>query len=372
MKILYGTNFRVGQTGEFLAIALARMGIVLIPFTPSPDPPDGWLSVPPDVDAVELMRAEAPDADLFLMVESSVGTPFLPKRIPDLPIPTGYWLYDNYLNFRWNKEVAALFDRTFFAQLHRVRQANRYGADNVSWLPFAADEVFHRDFGLERDIDIGYVGSITGQKQRFFAELAKAGLTVTTNDRYLSYDEIGRFYSRCKVVYNILARRDMNVRTFEAPSAGALVVNQRWIDEGCHEIFREGESMLFHDFTDAPAIIRRILVDEGERKRIGENGRRIVAEGHTYRHRAETIIDRMGSGVTDRRRRRATGFAAPVAEALTCGHRDFKWYDRAQGAMREAFTRSFTKTALHLVGYGWWRMKEKIEKIVWSLGKAPV
>ncbi|MBF0169923.1 MAG: glycosyltransferase [Nitrospinae bacterium] len=372
MKILYGANFRVGQTGEFLAIALERMGIDLVPFTPSGDAPDGWLTVDPQVDAVELFRAEAADADLFLMVESSTGQPFLPRNIPDLPIPTAYWLYDNYLNFRWNKEVAALFDHVYFAQQYRMRQAHAYGRTNVHWLPFAADEVFHRNFHCDRDIDIGYVGSITGQKKRYFADLEKAGLTVTTNDRYLSYDEIGRFYSRCKVVYNILARRDMNVRTFEAPAAGAVVVNQRWIDEGVHDIFKEGESMLFHSFRDAPSIIRRILADDAERERIGANGERIVMAGHTYRHRAQRIIDAAAVGVTDGRVARNRSFVIPVAEGLTCLHRDFGWFGRAQAAMKTAFRRSFGGTVRALLRFGWWRIKEKVEKTIWSFGVAPV
>ncbi len=372
MKILYGTNFRVGQTGEFLALAMKRMGVDLVPFSPSDDAPAGWLSVDPQVDAIELMQAEAKDADLFLMVESSTGQPYLPKNIPDLPIPTAYWLYDNYLNFRWNKEVAALFDQVFFAQTYRMRQAHAYGRTNVHWLPFAADEEFHRNAHVERDIDIGYVGSITGQKKRYFADLEKGGLAVTTNDRYLSYGEIGEFYSRCKVVYNILARRDMNVRTFEAPAAGAVVVNQRWIDEGVHDIFKEGESMLFHSFRDAPDVIRAILADDAERDRIGANGERIVMEAHTYRHRAERILEIMAVGVTDERLARNRSFVVPVAEALTCSHRDFGWYDRVQVSMKTGFRRSFGGAVMVSIRFGWWRIKEKIEKTIWSFGSAPV
>jgi len=372
LSILLGSNFKVGQTGEFAWLALKRMGHHVIPFTPSENPPQSWMKTAPDVDAALLHKSFNSIPDMLLMVESSTGRPFLPERIADLEIPTGYWAYDNYLNFRWHKEVAALFDHCFFAQYNRMALARRYGADNVHWLPFAADETFHRDFGVERDIDIGYVGTITPQKQRYFAALEKSGLRVTTNDRYLEHEQVGRFYSRCKLVYNILARRDMNVRTFEASAAGALVVNQSWIDEGCRMIFTGGENMMFHHFDDAPGICRRLLENEPERARMAGAAKRLVMSGHTYRHRMQRALEILSGGVSEARMKRNAGFQVPVAEALVCAHRDFRWRARAAAAMKKALRASAAGTAAHLFKYARYRVREKIEKIAWSFGKAPV
>ncbi len=373
MNVLFGTNFTVGQTGHFAYIALQRMGVNVIPFTATESAPEGWLVTPPDVDMVELVESlDTPAPDCLFMVESSTGKPFLPRRIEELKIPTAYWLYDNYLNFRWNKEVAALFDYVFFAQEYRVNQAHKYGRKNVSWLPFAADEVFHRNFHVDRDIDIGYLGSITDQKKKYFADLEKNGLKVITNDRYLSYDEIGQFNSRCKLVYNILARRDMNIRTFEASYAGALVVNQSWIDEGCAKIFTDGQSMAFHSFTDAADVCKKLLANNPLRERMAANAEKIVASGQTYRHRMEKVLKVLERGVTEERIQRSKSYTVPVATALTCLNRDFKWYDRGLENLRVAFSRSFIKTTLYLLSYAWWRIWEKMEKIVWSFGKAPV
>ncbi len=372
LNILFGTNFRVGQTGEFAYLALKRMGHKVIGFTPEMDAPDEWLKVPADLDAEELASGYGPSVDLFLMVESSTGTPFLPRNISKVSIPTGYWMYDNYLNIRWNKEVAALFDYCFFAQLNRLELARRYGCDNLAWAPFAADEQFHRNFHKERDIDIGYVGSITDQKKRYFSAFEKSGLRVVTNDRYLSYEEIGEFYSRCKLVYNILARRDMNVRTFEASAAGALVINQRFIDEGCHVIFREGESMMFHEFDDAAQICRDLLADDETRERMASNAEKIVMSGHTYRHRMESIIEIMSKGVTESRLERSVGHYVHMAEALTCLHPHFRWRERGLAELMNAFRKAPLRSMAYLVKYCYYRIMEKVEKVKWSFGKAPV
>lgn len=372
MRILLGANYKVGQTAHFAYTALQRMGVKTIPFTPTQDAPQDWVKVAPDLDIVEFYNSLPEKPDAFLMIEGSVGAPFFPRNIEHLPIPTAVWLYDNYLNFRWHKEMAALFDYPFFAQLNRARLAERYTGQSVFWLPFAADEEFHRDFNVERDIDIGYLGTITEQKKQYFRQFEESGLEVKTNERYLSYDEIGRFYSRCKLVYNILARRDLNVRAFEASCAGAVVVNQGWIDEGSRLIFKEGESMAYHNFTDAPDICRRLLADDAKRKQMGENAKNIVISGHTYQGRMKTVIEKLEGGVTEERMSLRSTFAMPVAEALTCANRDFKWHGRAWEKIKEALGRSFLGTISYIAQHALWRVWEKIEKTAWSMGKAPV
>ena len=154
--------------------------------------------------------------------------------------------------------------------------------------------------------------------------------------------------------------------------AGALVVNQGWIDEGCRAIFTEGRDMLFHDFSDAPAICRKMLEDEPERARMAANAGQLVASGHTYRHRMKTILDTMKGGVTEERMKNRARFTIHVAEALTCAHRDFGWKGRAAAALKTAFGKSAAGTMIYLLRYARYRLREKLEKIIWSFGKAPV
>jgi hypothetical protein len=372
MIILLAANYKDGQTTYFSCRAFEKLGVKIIPVTPAVDAPPDWIRVAPDMDIVDFYNGLAEKPDAFLMIEGSVGTPFFPRGIERLPIPTAVWLYDNYLNFRWHKEMAGLFDYPFFAQLNRAQLAEKYTRRSVFWLPFAADEQFHRDSNLERDIDIGYIGTITEQKKKFFRQFSASGLEVQTNDRYFSIEEIGQFYSRCKLVYNILARRDLNVRAFEASCAGAVVVNQGWIDEGSRLIFKEGESMAYHNFSDAPDICRRLLADDTKRSQMGENAKNIVVSGHTYQDRMKTVLGKLAGGVTDERMRLRSTFVMPVAEALICSNRDFKWHGRAWAKIKEALRRSFLGTMSYIAAYALWRAWEKVEKTAWSMGRAPV
>ncbi|MGK7345586.1 MAG: glycosyltransferase family protein [Candidatus Nitrospinota bacterium M3_3B_026] len=371
MRILFGANYHPSQKAEFVRLALERLGHETIPFTASPGAPEGFLRTAPDVDIVDLVKGLGERPDAFLMVESRDGSPFLPRRIADLDIPTAAWFFDNHLNYRWNKEAAALFDHCFFAQLDQARWAWRYGRDNVVWLPFAADEVFHRDFGVERDIDVGYVGSVTGQKRRYFDALEESGLRVVTNDEYLAYEEVGKFYSRCKLVFNISARRDLNPRAFEASYAGALVVSQSMMDAGAREIFTEGENMAFHNFSDAADILRSLLEDGGRRERMAGNAKNLVRSAHLYRHRAERIVETLSTGVTKGRMRRGSTFVMPVAEGLTLRHKQFGWKREGAVKIAEALRRSPWGALLYLLKYAWSRVREKAWKTAISFGKAP-
>lgn len=353
-------------------MAFEREGHEVIPFTPVKGAPEGWITAPPEVDMVELVKSLDVLPDLFIMVESRVGAPFLPRRIADLKIPTACWFFDNHLNYRWNKEAAALFDYAFFAQLNQLRQAWRYGRKNVRWLPFAADEVFHRDFGVGRDIDIGYVGSIIPEKKPYFDVFERHGLEVVTNSEYLRYEDIGRFYSRCKLVFNISARRDLNPRAFEASMAGALVVNQSLIDEGAREIFTEGQNTVFHNFDDAPMICARLLENDAEREKMAGNAKELVLSAHTYRNRVREIAKIVSEGVTRERMRLRSTFVVPMAEGLVCRHPHFKWRERGGERIKEAFGRSPAGSLFYLLKYAWSRLLEKVEKVKLSLGKAPV
>ncbi len=374
MNILLLTNYkRGGHLGFITHRTLTRMGHAVTLATPlACDLPEA-LIVPEDVDAVALVNSLPVKPDLLLWVESSVGNRFLPRRVLEVDIPTACWLGDNYLNHRWHKEYCALYDYAFYAQLGRMELARRiHGYSHLHWLPWGADEEFHRDFHRERDIDVGYVGSIIKDKIRFFQKMEEGGIPVAFNKTFLSGEQVGEYYSRCKIVYNICARFDMNPRTFEACCAGALLVHQRVIDEGFYRIFTPGENCGVHDFDDAPDVIRKWLADPEARGRAAAAGQKLVLEKHLYRHRMEELLDTVKGGVTGRRRAEASGYHGHLRAALTFQHPHFRLRKEAAREFKAAFAVNFSGSALYLLKYAFWRIVEKLEKLKWEMEKRPV
>ncbi len=132
----------------------------------------------------------------------------------------------------------------------------------------------------------------------------------------------------------------MNVRTFD--SGGAVVVNQRWIDEGVHDIFKEEE----HALSPSRDPIRAILTDAAEKSRIDQlNGERIVMGAHTYRHRAEQLPEIMATGVTDTKcplRIWSFILRPRLPRSVDLFAAGLGWYDRAQASMKTGFRRVVT------------------------------
>lgn len=371
MHILLAGSFRKANSSvDFLYHAIKRAGCGVTYIGPLDCEYDEFVKVPQDVDVKEFVNNMETPPDLFLFVEGQTYHYFFPKGIMELEIPTAYWATDNYLNFRWNKEYHALFDYTFFVQENRIKLAQKAGADNLYWLPFAADEVFQRDHNVDRDIDVGYVGTVIADKKRYFDKLEKKGIKVETPETFV--DEIGEYYSRCKIVYNICARFDTNVRVFEAPAAGALLINQANVDSGFYRIFTPGVNADVHDFDDAADVIRSYLNDPEKLKKVAKAGKKTVLEGHTYRHRLEEILRVTSDGVTESRLKRRDSYISNVKAALTYQHPNFRLRKRALAELKLALRKDFFSTILHIIKYAAFRVYEKAEKLYWKLGKAPV
>jgi hypothetical protein len=372
--VLLATNFKEYHLGWFAYRALKSLGVRVTVVSPvDRGGADDLIVAPPDAPMPDLLRGMADKPDLFLYVESSVGSNFFPAGVLDLDVPTAVWLGDNYLNFRWHKEYCAMYDHAFFCQYGRMRLAKKiWGCGNLHWLPFAADEKLNREFPAERDINVGYVGTVIPEKRKFFEKMEKAGVPVEFNKTFLKYDEIGRYYSRCKTVYNISARFDLNPRAFEACYAGAVMIGQRVIDEGFYLIFTPGVNADVHDFDDAPGIIKGYLADGERLRRVAKEGQKLVGEGHTYRHRIEELLRVCAEGVTKRRTEFAKSYQANMKMALVYQHPQFRMRKEAREEFRRAFKKSFFGSLLYLVKYGYWRVREKVEKTIWELGKRPV
>jgi spore maturation protein CgeB len=87
------------------------------------------------------------------------------------------------------------------------------------------------------------------------------------------------------------------MRFFEIPAAGGLQVSSR-----CPEMegeFRQHEQIVYYDDAkELPTLIDRLKSNEEFRARVAAAGHAHVMEKHTYRHRAETLLEHV-AGVRD-------------------------------------------------------------------------
>jgi len=248
------------------------------------------------VSVADLIGGLADQPDLYLWIDPAGR--YFPPGIEDAPVRTACYLIDVHLG-HWRRQVARFFDAVFVAQkdsLPAYRQAA--GHDQVRWLPLAAASDAHRDWGLPRVYDIGFVGNLAAAHRRTARARRLKLLTAryATNDVYGAYspEETGRVYSQSRLAFNTSIAGDVTMRVFEASACGALVLTDA-VSNGLADLFEVGRQLVtYSDDADLLAKADYYLRHEDERRAIAEAGQRRTLASHTYLHRARDILEAVG------------------------------------------------------------------------------
>lgn len=291
MRIAIGYSWFPHSLGFHLERAIASLGHEPIYVgLPEPRRPGYDSGVP----LPALIEALAPRPDLYLWVDPAGR--YFPPGIEDLPIPTACYLVDVHIG-AWRKRAARCFDAVLVAQKDFVpayREAVGHG--QVYWLPLAAAPDVHRDHHLPRDLEVGFVGSVARAHRRVSSRLRRLNLArahFRTNDVFASAapEDVGRIYSRSKVVLNSSIAGDVTMRVFEGTACGALVLTDS-VANGLEDLFHVGdEVVVYRDDADMLAQIRRYLADDAARERIARAGQARTLAEHTYAHRVARVIE---------------------------------------------------------------------------------
>ena len=164
-------------------------------------------------------------------------------------------------------------------------------ADVRYWNQYAHKRPFHRRFddAPARTLDLGFAGNLNPAVQRERApwydrlrHLAAQGVGVEVrNDvRGAAY---GRFLNRCRIGWNRSIRGEANLRTFEVPACGALLLQERGNLE-IAEFFEPGAECVLYGNDDFEAVVLELLGDPRRLDRIAAAGHRRVQE-HRFGNR---------------------------------------------------------------------------------------
>lgn len=294
MHILIGFGNFIGTTGTYLEKSFRKTHRITFVGTPWAERP-GFL---PDVDIAEIAGRLSPKPDLFVYVDSS-SMPYFPRGLERIDCPTVGYLIDAYppetgLSNTMRLHMAPFFDYLFVANKGCI-DLYSHARDNlpVRWLPLACDPAVQQDMGLERIYDVGFVGSIGGPYAERGAALARLEKRWKMNDFRRPYygADMARVYSQSKIVFNITLGRILNMRVFEVPACGALLLTQR-ADNGQTDLFKEGEHFdTFETLDELEDKVAYYLSHPEERERIARAGQHWALTHHTYDHRANQIIE---------------------------------------------------------------------------------
>ena len=223
--------------------------------------------------------------DLYLAVDDSFDYPF-----PETLRPFAFWAIDTHLNFSRSLKKARNCDYVFAAQKDGADRLRREGVSTATWLPLACDPEIHRRHDVAKRYDVGFVGNIFPGPREDLLRHIRRHFPNTFIGRTL-FEEMSKIYSESRIVFNRSIQNDVNMRVFEALASGSLLVTNALDNDGLAELFQDGVHLA--TYANHEELIDKIefyLRNDQARRRVESTGWQAVREGHTYRHRLESML----------------------------------------------------------------------------------
>ncbi len=287
MNVLIGYGYHPVTAGSYIERALARRATTTFVGMAGGD----RAGFAPTGDLGSLARNLSQQPDLYLYVDS--GEPgYLPRGLTQLDVPTACYLIDVHLRSRELLKKALLFDYAFSAQCDFVAVLRAAGHPQAHWLPLACDPQVHRRYDVPKRYDIGFVGSVRSgyERRRVLVERLARRFTINDYSQPHTPAEMARLHSESRLVFNCSMRHEVNMRLFEAPATGSLLLTDR-IGNGLDALVTDREHVVMYDDDRLVDLADEYLRDEAARERIARQGYEHVRAHHTYLHRVDTILD---------------------------------------------------------------------------------
>ncbi len=237
-----------------------------------------------DGSARELFRELPPgwEPDCFLFVESGILYPV--SFMNDLSCLKACYLIDTHLHMDRHLETARLFDVVFLAQKSFVPAFSERSGKPVFWLPLACDPEIHRPYPVHEEWDLVFAGSIQNPLQDRARRLKRLALRFSVRSERVFLEDMSRFLSGGRVLFNSSVRNDLNMRVFESLAIGKCLLTDDV--PGLSDFFVSGEDLMVYDDRTLVETVRFLLENPDVRQQMAETGRKKVLASHTYLDRA--------------------------------------------------------------------------------------
>jgi len=207
------------------------------------------------------------------------------------------------------------YDAFFVNSMGVIDDLKKAGARNVAPLYFAADPDLFAPVDIEQNIDVSFYGHGSELREEWMANMITepskrlpdinfsvggGGFEIDMGNADLvgriSYSAFREFCCGSKINLNITRWSHTSIyasataRPFELAAYGACIVSQPY--NGISEWFDVGKELVVVNSEDeAVETYEWLLESEDERLQMGERARQRILKDHTYRNRAQTVIE---------------------------------------------------------------------------------
>ncbi|MBM3274137.1 MAG: glycosyltransferase, partial [Candidatus Sericytochromatia bacterium] len=218
----------------------------------------------------------------------------IPLGVEACPWPLVALISDWNVNLRDLVPCLRAFDLVL-GDANGMQRLRALGFTNVHYWPmYSFNTALHHPTGETVRHDLAFVGnlnhSIQRERSRYLHQIAQLSETLNV---YIGVGLFGAEYARVlqesRIVFNRSVRGELNLRCYEAPACGALLMLEDTNSEA-RTLFRDGEDCIYYDGTTLTELIHRFVADEGERGRIAGNGAR-RAHASSYSAHFSALLD---------------------------------------------------------------------------------
>lgn len=285
-----------------------------------------------DVLSLSTMATIAEDPpDLVLAIAQAPLSLAVLQHLRKKKFLTAMWFVENFRHLTYWRQLAGGYDYWFVIQQAECIEAlKRAGADQVHYLPMAADPVVHHPVTLTADeqreygADVSFVGAGYANRRRLLPQWLSKDWTfklwgnewdgardlsgvLQRNGARLDTDACVKVFNGTAVNLNLHSSSGtgldphpdfVNPRAFELAACGAFqLVDERAL---LPELFSPDEMVCFRSPDEVPSLIRTWLKDSVGRRVHADAARRRVLREHTYRHRMQDLLAAVGLHQPDR------------------------------------------------------------------------
>ncbi|MBZ0182679.1 MAG: TDP-N-acetylfucosamine:lipid II N-acetylfucosaminyltransferase [Melioribacteraceae bacterium] len=183
---------------------------------------------------------------------------------------------------------------------------NRFFKDRVGayYMPYAVDPEVFKPIDIKEEYDVGFIGNIRLEERIRRINLIKKNFNCFIGNN-LFMDKANEAFNKCKIIFNTADGKEINMRVFEALASNKLLITEEV--KHLDELFQNGKHLItYKNDEEIIANIKQYLSNNEKRKEISFAGYNELLSKHTYRHRAEFIIQKVREKMSEMEKKNLT------------------------------------------------------------------
>lgn len=238
---------------------------------------------------VDLRIGTITDVDFILVIK---GERVAPEPIYFAKVPSVLWMQDS---IQVNQDAlnvietrAWAYKKVYTFDSEEIRYYKQFCLD-TKYLPLAADLEIHKRTKIDKNIDIGFIGNLTGSRVHLIDRILQKYSVQYTHSFFNYVETINR--TRINLNMGILPSGNQQ-RIFEVLSCGGFLLTNEIAKRG--KLFKDKEHLVYFTDNNLLELIDYYLNNPYEMITISENGHKEIIEKHTWTYRVQKIINDIG------------------------------------------------------------------------------